>query len=294
MSTAKVPPLQVHIEPNEAIELGELNSSLVAIAKQYKKFAIREGYATSNSDAKLLVSSVSPGSIDIGLIPEFIEGLSTAQIITGGAAGGTALAGLARGKEVIAAVTGFAGELGKLLSMFKSPNGSEKSAEASKEATVSDCNDAIAIAGPIANHGGSQTINVHNGDIYQPVVVLNAKDAEDIVSNARGVKAKLKFPEQERRQRVPLQWEALPRGDPKTEGARSPDKGIIEEIDLRPKPVFFSDEYTDLKDTILEEHGENPYTRLYFVDVEVSRVRGEVVSYRVTGYHGQTDMNDED
>jgi hypothetical protein len=31
---------------------------------------------------------------------------------------------------------------------------------------------------------------------------------------------------------------------------------------------------------------ENPYQNVYFVDVEVSRVNGKVVSYRVIGYHG--------
>lgn len=198
---------------------------------------------------------------------------------------------MTKGKEVAAAACGFAEAIKKLLDTFK--GGGSKTAISDDEAdvSVSDCNDAIAIASPIANHGGSQTINVHNGDVYRPILVLNEQEARAISSRAREVKAILQNPEQERWQRVPLQWESLPRGEPKTDGARSPDKGIIEEIDSKAKPVFFADEYTDIKDQILREHEENPYTRLYFVDVEVSRVRGKVASYRVTGYHGQADMD---
>lgn len=73
MPDEQTPPLQVHIEPKEAIELNELNASLAAIAKQYRKFALREGHVTAASEARLLVSSVAPGSIDIGLIP-FLTG----------------------------------------------------------------------------------------------------------------------------------------------------------------------------------------------------------------------------
>ncbi len=35
---------------------------------------------------------------------------------------------------------------------------------------------------------------------------------------------------------------------------------------------------------------ENPYKKVYFVDVAVSRVHGKVVSYRVIGYHGADDL----
>ena len=285
------PPLQIHIAPEEPIELGELNNSLAALARQYRQYAVGEGYATSARTARLLVSSVSPGSIDIGLLPAIIENLTPEQIKAGAgvAVGGTVLA-LTKGRQVVDAATGFAKSLAQLLSIFKRDGSKSEAEQPPRALTVADCNDAIAIAGPIRNHGGSQTINVYNGDVYTPVIHIDSADAERIVEQANEMKARLKFPEQEVHQRVPLSWEVLPRGEPRTDGDRSPDKGIIEEIDPKPKPVFFADEYADLKDKILGEHTENPYTRLYFVDVEVSRVKGSVVSYRVTGYHGQTDI----
>ena len=259
------PPLQIHIAPEEPIELGELNNSLAALARQYRQYAVGEGYATSARTARLLVSSVSPGSIDIGLLPAIFDNITAEQITAGAGAavGGTVLA-LTKGKEVVDAATGFAKSLAQLLNIFKRDGSKTGIAKGERGLTVSDCDDAIAIAGPIKNHGGSQTINVHNGHVYHPVVVIDAADAERIVERANEVKALLKYPEQEVHQRVPLSWESLPRGEPRTDGNRSPDKGIIEEIDPKPKPVFFADEYADLKENILGEHTENPYTRLYF------------------------------
>lgn len=286
-----MPPLQIHMEPDEPIELNELNASLSAIGRQYRQYAVESGHASNARSARLLVSSVQPGSIDIGLLPALIDSLMTTEtaVATGSVVAGATVA-LTKGKHLIDAASGFAESLKKLLENFRRDGSALKLSEEEQNLTVQDCNDAIAIASPTARHGGIQKISVYNGVVYQPVVTINVDDADKIANRAREIKALLKFPEQEVRQRVPLKWEALPRGEPKTEGLRSPDKGVIEEIDPDPKPVFFTDEYADLKDAILGEHEENPYTRLYFVDVEVSRVDDKVVSYRVTGYHGQTDL----
>ena len=35
---------------------------------------------------------------------------------------------------------------------------------------------------------------------------------------------------------------------------------------------------------------ENPMQKVYFVDVEVSRVNDKVMAYRVIGYHGKDDL----
>jgi len=35
---------------------------------------------------------------------------------------------------------------------------------------------------------------------------------------------------------------------------------------------------------------ENPYQKVYFVDVEVLRVGDKVVAYRIVGYHGKEDL----
>ena len=80
------------------------------------------------------------------------------------------------------------------------------------------------------------------------------------------------------RQRVPLIWTRLDRDKAKTEGQRSPDKGLIEEIDRKPQPVLFADNMARLKNEMIEDE-ENPYQNVYFVDVDVSKVGGKIVSY---------------
>ena len=83
-------------------------------------------------------------------------------------------------------------------------------------------------------------------------------------------------------------WKRLDSDDASTEG-NSPDKAIIEEIDPKPKAILFTDEMADLKRVMIQDE-EKPFQKVYFVDVEVSRVGDKVVSYRVVGYHGKDDL----
>lgn len=117
------------------------------------------------------------------------------------------------------------------------------------------------------------------------VFQISSPDAEQIIERAVQTKSLLQNPDAEVRQRVPLVWKRLDRDDAKTDGRTSPDKGMIEEIDLKPHAILFTDEMSRLKREMIEDE-ENPFQSVYFVDVEISRVNGKVVSYRVIGYHG--------
>src|ERR1700730_11312641 len=65
------PVLQVHLEPQEPIRVSELTAALGSLARQYEGFAVQTGLIARAADAKLLVSSVAPGSIDISLLPDW-------------------------------------------------------------------------------------------------------------------------------------------------------------------------------------------------------------------------------
>ena len=80
-------------------------------------------------------------------------------------------------------------------------------------------------------------------------------------------------------------WKRIDRDALKTSGT-SPDKGVIEELDPKPKPVLFTDDMAALKREMVKEE-ENPLQMVYFVDVQVSTVEGRRVAYRVLGYHGK-------
>ncbi len=262
------PPFQLHIEPKTPIELPDLLRCLAAINHQFEVFVVREGLAPA-SDAKLLVSSVKPGSIDIGLLPD-ITTLGT----------------------MIAPVLVYSPPVLKFLTSLKSLIDKFRTKPDSSAVSVKDCSDVIAITKPIASSGGSQTFNSYTGDVYMPVFHISAADAKDILGIASEVKAEIEGEAVERHQRVPLIWHGLDKDDARSGGKRSPDKGIIEELDVKPKSVFFEDAFIGIKRTMVDDH-INPYQKVFFVDVAVSRIAGKIVSYRIVGYHGEEDLDAE-
>ena len=124
--------------------------------------------------------------------------------------------------------------------------------------------------------------------MLQQTFNITAPQARSVIEGASRTKAELQFPEAERHQRVPLRWFRLDTNAPKQQGS-SPDKGIIEEIDEKPKAILFSDELAYLKNEMITG---DPFKKIFFVDVEVSRVAGRVVSYRVVGFHGSDEIDE--
>ncbi|MEY9179750.1 hypothetical protein [Bradyrhizobium sp. USDA 313] len=261
--------LQLHLEPAEPIEIGELTAALNSLGRQYQNFAVANELAGKPTEARLLVNTVSPGSIDISFLPDYDQILLAAGLLTP----------LIDKAELIAK---FARSIKSLLDFFKKDKPDPTDRE---NITAKDCDDAINILKPIANHGGMQTFNTINGGITMNVFQIDAPDAAEIIERAVQTKSLLQNPDAEVRQRVPLVWKRLDRDAGKTDGRTSPDKGVIEEIDPRAHAILFTDEMLPIKRQMIDDE-ENPYQNVYFVDVEVSRVNGKVVSYRVTGYHG--------
>lgn len=272
LMAADRPLLQLHVEPAQPVEIHELTAALGSLARQYQSFAMQEGLSEDAKEAKLYVSSLQPGSIDILLSPDW------EVVITTTAAAGPLLAPLMDKVELLQK---FAARIKKLIALF-----AEK--KDSSTVTVSDCNDATNIVNPIAQRGGTQTFNVIHGDVVMPVLVIDAREARQIVENANRNKTAIQSPAAEKRQRVSMIWSRLDREEAKT-GKRSPDRGLIEEIDPAPRTILFTDELGYLKAEMIADE-ENPLQKVYFVDVEVTRTQGRVNSYRIVGYHGKDDL----
>jgi hypothetical protein len=269
---ADEPCLQLHLEPGEPMEVSELTGALGALARRYQAFAVENQLAKKPSEARLLVSSVAPGSIDISLYPDLMSHLAAAPMF----------APLLDKAELI---TKFGKGLKALFALFAK----RKEGEAGDDVTVKDCDDAINIVKPIANHGGTQTFNTINGGVTHNILTMNASEASKIMTTAIHQKALLQDSDAEVRQRVPMVWKRLDRDETRPEAKSSPDRALIEEIDAKPHAVFFTDEMSILKKQMIGDE-LNPYQSVYFVDVSVSRVSGKVVSYRVIGYHGKEEL----
>ncbi|KRP94637.1 hypothetical protein AOQ72_26150 [Bradyrhizobium yuanmingense] len=267
------PSLQLHLEPDEPIEISELTGALAAIARQYQAYAVENELATKNSEARLLVSVVKPGSIDINLVPDLVSTVAMA---------GPLLAPLIDKFELIEK---FGKHLKSLIDLFSK----KREATAGDNISIKDCDDATSIVKPIASHGGSQTFNVINGPVTVQLLTITAQEASSILETAAHEKALLQNPKAEVLQRVPMVWKRLDRDSVKSAAKTTPDRALIEEIDEKPHAVFFTDEMSHLKKQMIGDE-DNPYQAIYFVDVVVSRSSGKVVSYRVIGYHGKEEL----
>lgn len=266
---ADEPRLQLHLEPREPIEIKELTDALGSLARQYQDFAIANNLAAKSSDARLLVSSVSPGSIDINFVPDLVNATIPLLLPL---------------MDRMDLIVKFGGHLKSLFDFFRKEEKTPTDA-----ISVKDCDDAVNILKPIAQHGGSQTFNVIKGPVTQNILKIDGADAVKLIETASQYKSLLQNPDGEKRQRVPLVWKRLDRDKATTDGKSSPDKAVIEEIDPKPHAVFFTDEMTAIKKQMIDDE-EKPFQNVYFVDVDVSRVSGKVVSYRITGYHGKEEL----
>ncbi|RWE26651.1 MAG: hypothetical protein EOS41_05840 [Mesorhizobium sp.] len=260
--------LKLHIEPDRSIEVDHLTAALGSLSRQYQIFAQNRGFSARAADARLLVSSVSRGSIDIAFIPDLT-------------AAGVAILPLI---DTATLIEKFADHLGALIGWFQGKG------EKPKEITVKDCDDAINIVKPVAEAGGTQTFNTINGDVHITVLKTSAVDARSVIEGASNEKARLLAPmDGDKRQRVSMVWHRLARDAARTDGVRSPDQGLIDEIDPKPHAVLFTDDMAYLKREMIDDEA-NPYQKVYFVDVDVSRVNGRVTAYRIAGYHGKDDF----
>jgi hypothetical protein len=87
---------------------------------------------------------------------------------------------------------------------------------------VRDCDDAVNLVSPIAQHGGVQTINVINrSNIIIPVLVTNVEEARAVTEGAARHKELIQNPNADTREDVSMIWSRLDRDSAKTAGTSS-------------------------------------------------------------------------
>ncbi len=256
-----------HIETEQNIEAVELSKTISAIAHQYHQ--LLESDTGAEKTKPLLVESVSKGSIVINFTVDPAPYLIVA------------VAAMEQASTIV--------KLGEHIKWFFDKFGSNhKEALRKGQISVQDCQDAINIVRPTAKHGGSQTFNIVHNHIESAIINIGETEARAIENRAISTLASLQGSQTEVRRNVPLTWHQLNRDSLKQRGV-SPDKGIIEELDVSPKPILFADETSSFKNHMIMED-DNPYRQVHFVDVEVCRISSKIVSYRVVGYHGSDEL----
>jgi len=259
--------LRLHMEPEGPLEVGELVKALTALSHQYQEFSDSQKIP-EDGKSKLLIESVAPGSIIINFVVDHQQHIGAIGIAVG----------VLHHAEVIQK---FADRIKWLVDKFKSPVPKDGHADV----TIKDCEDITNIVQPIAQNGGTQTISVVHNHIETAQIFMNQRDAKIIQNRAAQNREIIAGTVNETKTSVPLIWTQINKNSFKISG-QSPDKGIIEELDKKPRPILFAEEMAPLKHELISDEG-NPMQNVYFVDVEVMRVSGKIVSYKVTGYHGK-------
>jgi hypothetical protein len=259
--------LKFYIKPLEPINADELALALFSLQRQYQIFGNQLGLG--RVDARLRVDSVSRGSIDIGLLTDIFFA-------------GSVMLPLIEKAELVAK---FADHIRSLIKVF---TGTERPLPG--EISVRDCEDTINILRPVAEHGGSQVFITINGGVQNNFFETSADEARIGIASAASEKVAIQRTYAERHNGVSMIWNRLDRDRARTIGKRSPDQGLITDIDAKPHAVLFTDEMSHIKSEMIADEA-NPYQTVYFVDVEVSRVLDRVAAYRVVGYHGKEEFD---
>lgn len=238
------------------IELLDLTASLLAIGEQYKSFIRRQGGPWADDDYRLYVKEVRTGSIVAELISQAVQGQMIAPFAP--------------------FIIQFTQQLGDWFEFFKGVKDAKDIKELFKGATKKDFQQVSQIVEPVAKDGGSQINLVAS---QGGVIVVNAP-LTLVEANAvqNGLRRRIEaIPETlsgVHRDQV-LYWYQV-----RADLAEKPgDKAVIERFSKWPVKVrFYSD---DVKRAMLDRE-ENPFRKLYVVDVDVTELDGKPVLYRVS------------
>jgi hypothetical protein len=260
------PKLTFVLEHEGPIPLAEFTIALQRLAQRYAREA---RIAAPQEEPKLYIAEIRKGSVVVDFVTQH------AYAIGGGAA--LALAGAYGVAEKANTLIAFGKSLKKLVDHFTG----KKSAE---EITKTDCDDMRALAAPVMHTQNAQIIINYNGGT-QELVRLDEATAREADNRAAIQRLRLTAQEENVKLGVLMVWDQV-RDAPAVEAGRSPDRGIISEIDPRPRQITFVSE--DLK----EQMGRrlvHPFEKAFVVDVKVLESPNGILGYRVLKLHDTLD-----
>ena len=249
------PSLIYEFHNTRPIELVDFTSSLLAVGEQYRSFIRRQGGPWEDDDYRLYIKEVRTGSI----IAEMISHATQGQM-------------LAPFAPFIVQFTQYLGDCFDFLKGVKDAKGIK---ELFSGATKKDYQQVAQIVEPVAKDGGSQ-INfiAREGGTIIFNAPLNSIEANAVQNGLRRqIDAIPETITGIHRDQV-LYWYQV-RADL---AAKPGDKAIIERFSRRPVKVRFSSD--EVKQVMLDRE-DNPFHKVYVVDVDVTVLGGKPVLYKV-------------
>jgi hypothetical protein len=244
------------LEHRGPIPLMDFTTALQRLSMRYG----REARAVEgDAEPRLYIAEIRKGSVIVALVA-----IGTAVFATVGVAN---------------SLTTFAHNLKDVVDHFKTES------PPAQPVTKADCDDMRALSLMVFNtYGGS--LHVHFGD-RRGKIVFKLTEAEARVADNRAAAERVALVQQEEHilSDVVLVWDQV-RNAPGIEDGRSPDRGIIQTVDGRPRQVTFASD--DLKDK-MGWHGFNPFDKAFVVDVKVLVGPNGPLAYRVLALHDVLD-----
>lgn len=240
--------LRYHLKYKKQPLLSDVAQSLAALANEYDAFARAQGFF--GGEAQLHVAKVEEGSIIVEL-REFASATILPMM------------------EGLPTVVAFAEHIGKLYNkMMKGESPDSKS-------SAKNLSDMVQPA--VRENGATLNITIVGNNNNVSDFAIGYNDANSLQNKIRNLSERSKEKvEQDICERVILRIQQMDADERKTT-----DKGVVEEISPKAVKLLFD---PDIKAAFTQGE-ENPFTKLYYVDVKPMHSEEKLVAYRVVKLH---------
>lgn len=255
--------LRIHIENTQPIEVSDFTKTMNAIGSLFSSFASKNGKTKDEINAKLYVSKIKEGSIDIHLVE-----LATVGIIPF--------------MENSNLILDFAKNIKSFYEYYVHSIGEKPKLNAQELKGVHDM-----VSVPANDRGGKMAIQVIHGDVGEIIFegcTFNHIEGNGIQNQSENELKELKSTTSE--------GEVLTRRlmtiyQVRKDSGSTGNKGVIESISDRKLGLVFDTD--ELEDRILHS-SQNPMLKGYVVDVIIQTAQGKPAAYKVMALHDVIDL----
>lgn len=257
--------LRIHIKNSEPIQVSDFTASMNAIGSYFSSFAQKNGMSKELSNAKLCVSKITEGSIDIHLVE--LVSLSMIPFV-----------------ENFNLIMEFAKNLKNVYDYFTSSSG-EKPELTAKE--LQDLHDILSI--PSKDQCGQMDIQVIKGDVNNVVYTgctfnyIESNGTQNLID--KEIEIVKSVSEQDEIHTNQLMTMYQIRGI----NSNSGNKGIIEALNKKALNLLF--ESDGIRDQIINSKN-NPLKKVFAVDVVIQNMNNKPFAYKIVKLLDVFDIED--
>ena len=260
--------IEIVIDVEEPIELGDFVTAFTSVASQYKRY-MKEVHPDLKDDATIFVRDVRPGSIIAELLPH-----------------AASLIGM---MDQVLIVENFVRMYGERLGQYFKPGGRQE------DATSTELKDFIgqvsAIARSKSGKGTIRSVSYEDGQRkIRASIEFNSTDAARATKQIEDHRTELKATETADHERVLMVFKRSDIGDA-TVGVKSGVRVIIESINDKDLALIYGSKLAGerIKDQMRNTE-ENIFHKGFVVDVNVTTRAGKPVAYSITHVHQIIDI----